>query len=46
LEDLDLPISSSEIRDALAGGKPVPEVPESVLRYIFQHRLYSVPAGG
>ena len=46
LENLDLPISSSEIRDALAHGKPVTEVPEQVLRYILQHRLYDVPSHG
>jgi nicotinate-nucleotide adenylyltransferase len=46
LENLDLPISSSEIRDALARGKPVTDVPEQVLRYILQHRLYGVPAHG
>lgn len=46
LENLDLPISSSEIRDALARGKPVTEVPEQVLRYILQHRLYGVPSHG
>lgn len=46
LENLDLPISSSEIRDALARGKPVTDVPEQVLRYILQHRLYGVPSHG
>jgi nicotinate-nucleotide adenylyltransferase len=46
LENLDLPISSSEIRDALARGKPVAGIPDQVLRYIVQHRLYGVPMWG
>lgn len=40
LEDLDLPISSSEIRRALAAGERPPDVPPPVLDYILRHGLY------
>jgi nicotinate-nucleotide adenylyltransferase len=40
LADLELPISSSEIRAALAAGKRPPEVPHAVIEYIFHHGLY------
>jgi nicotinate-nucleotide adenylyltransferase len=40
LESLDLPVSSSEIRRALAAGDRPSEVPDCVLEYIFAHGLY------
>ena len=40
LEELDLPISSSDIRRKLAEGNPDIEVPQAVLDYIHGHRLY------
>jgi nicotinate-nucleotide adenylyltransferase len=40
LETLDLPVSSSSIRCALAGGERPAEVPVSVFSYIREHRLY------
>ena len=40
LESLDLPVSSSDIRRALAAGGRPAEVPDCVLEYIFSHRLY------
>jgi nicotinic acid mononucleotide adenylyltransferase len=43
LERLDtvvLPISSSEVRRALAAGKRPAEVPKRVLDYILKHSLY------
>jgi len=41
IENLLLPVSSSEIRRRLAAGRPVRHlVPERVLRYIRRHRLY------
>jgi len=41
IENLLLPVSSSEIRSRLAAGRPVRHlVPERVLRYIRRHRLY------
>ncbi|HEY7390028.1 MAG TPA: nicotinate-nucleotide adenylyltransferase [Bryobacteraceae bacterium] len=43
LETLDLPVSSSEIRAALACGKRPEEIPEAVLEYIYRHGLYGVP---
>jgi nicotinate-nucleotide adenylyltransferase len=43
LETVDLPVSSSEIRNALAMGKRPAEIPEPVLEYIFRHALYGVP---
>jgi nicotinate-nucleotide adenylyltransferase len=40
LDGLDLPYSSSAIRRELAAGRRPSEVPEPVLEYIFEHRLY------
>ena len=40
LEGLELPYSSSVIREALAAGRRPAEVPEAVLGYILEHRLY------
>jgi len=40
LESLDLPVSSSEIRRALAARKRPSDVPECVLEYIFHRGLY------
>jgi nicotinate-nucleotide adenylyltransferase len=45
LETVDLPVSSSEIRSALAAGRRPTEIPEAVLTYIYQRGLYGVPAG-
>jgi nicotinate-nucleotide adenylyltransferase len=42
LESLDLPVSSSEIRRALATGERPAEVPDCVLEYIFEHGLYGL----
>lgn len=42
LESLELPISSSDIRDALARGESPPELPPEVAGYIRDHRLYGV----
>jgi len=46
LDTIELPVSSSEIRRALAAGERPAEVPEPVLEYIFSHGLYGakVPA--
>jgi len=35
-----LPVSSSEIRQALARGEAPPELPPAVAEYIRQHGLY------
>jgi nicotinate-nucleotide adenylyltransferase len=40
LDSLDLPVSSSEIRRALAAGESPSEVPPSVLEYTKQRGLY------
>ncbi|TFH71485.1 nicotinate-nucleotide adenylyltransferase [Gammaproteobacteria bacterium LSUCC0112] len=40
MEDLDLPISSSAIRQALARGEMPAQLPQSVQTYIREHRLY------
>jgi nicotinate-nucleotide adenylyltransferase len=40
LESVELPISSSDIRDALARGESPPELPPGVAGYIRDHRLY------
>ena len=40
LDSLAIPISSSEIRRKLAMGQRPAEVPEQVLRYIAEHKLY------
>jgi nicotinate-nucleotide adenylyltransferase len=45
LETVDLPVSSSEIRGALAAGRRPTEIPEAVLTYIYRRGLYGVPAG-
>jgi nicotinate-nucleotide adenylyltransferase len=45
LDHLELAISSSEIRRALAGGCRPPEVPPPVLDYILQHGLYGTAGG-
>jgi nicotinate-nucleotide adenylyltransferase len=46
LDTVELPVSSSEIRRALAAGERPAGVPPPVLDYIFEHRLYGarVPA--
>jgi nicotinate-nucleotide adenylyltransferase len=42
IENLLLPVSSSEIRRRLAAGRPARHlVPERVLRYVRRHRLYA-----
>ena len=43
LDSLDLTVSSSEIRRALANGERPPEVPECVLDYICKNKLYTWP---
>jgi len=45
LEGLELPFSSSTIRRELAEGRIPPEVPEAVLKYIFEHGLYGTKEG-
>ena len=45
LETVDLPVSSSEIRSALAAGRRPAEIPKAVLSYIYQHGLYGAPVG-
>jgi nicotinate-nucleotide adenylyltransferase len=40
LETLELPVSSTEIREKLARGEMPEEVPEPVARYIREHGLY------
>jgi nicotinate-nucleotide adenylyltransferase len=40
LDNLDLPVSSSDIRSRLAAGEEPPDVPAPVLSYIRSHRLY------
>ncbi|SPF55775.1 putative nicotinate-nucleotide adenylyltransferase [Candidatus Sulfopaludibacter sp. SbA4] len=40
LDSVDLPISSSDIRRALAAGRHPTEVPERVLEYILANHLY------
>jgi nicotinate-nucleotide adenylyltransferase len=44
LEGLDLQISSSEIRQRLAAGESVAEVPVEVREYIAQRGLYGAPS--
>jgi nicotinate-nucleotide adenylyltransferase len=41
LETVALPVSSSEIRQALALGRTPPEVPPRVVEYIREHGLYA-----
>jgi len=40
LEKLDMPVSSSEIRSGLAAGQRPAGLPERVLEYIIEQRLY------
>lgn len=40
LDTVATPVSSSTIRDKLASGEDIPEVPAAVLGYIRRHRLY------
>ncbi len=40
LVDIQVPISSSRIRSDLAGNRPIRMVPESVLHYIHENKLY------
>jgi nicotinate-nucleotide adenylyltransferase len=40
LDSVDLPVSSSEIRRALAAGERFAAVPQGVMQYIFEHGLY------
>ena len=42
LDTVELPASSSQIRQALAAGHTAESVPESVMQYIIVHCLYSV----
>lgn len=42
LNDIQLPVSSTEIRHQLLSGQPVKMVPQPVLQYIRDHRLYTV----
>lgn len=44
LDTLALPVSSSDIRQKLAAGEPVPELPPKVLAYIRIHGLYRATA--
>jgi nicotinate-nucleotide adenylyltransferase len=45
LDSLALPVSSSEIRRALARGESPPELPAEVLNYIREHGLYGAGRG-
>jgi nicotinic acid mononucleotide adenylyltransferase len=40
LDSVELPVSSSEIRRALAANEYTVAVPERVLEYILEHKLY------
>ena len=40
LESVELPVSSSDIRDALARGESPAELPSAIAGYIRDHRLY------
>ncbi|MFN7918620.1 MAG: nicotinate-nucleotide adenylyltransferase [Bryobacteraceae bacterium] len=42
LDSVELPVSSSEIRNRLAHGENPPQLSASVLAYIREHRLYGV----
>ena len=44
LEQIDLPVSSSAVREALARGEAPAELPPAVFDYIREHRLYSYGA--
>jgi nicotinate-nucleotide adenylyltransferase len=41
LDSVELPVSSSDIRDALARGVAPPELPSAIADYIHDHRLYA-----
>lgn len=43
LEALDLPFSSSAIRDALKAGERPAGIPDAVMQYIHRHGLYGFP---
>ena len=45
LETVELPVSSSEIRDALARGEIPPDLPRAVADYIREHGLYRRASG-
>jgi nicotinate-nucleotide adenylyltransferase len=40
LESVELPVSSSDIRDALARGQSPAELPPAIAEYVRDHRLY------
>ncbi len=40
LDSVELPVSSSDIRDALARGETPAELPPAIADYICEHRLY------
>ena len=40
LETVELPVSSSDIREALARGETPAELPQQVAEYIYAHHLY------
>jgi nicotinate-nucleotide adenylyltransferase len=40
LDSVELPVSSSDIRDALVRGKSPPELPPAIVDYVRDHRLY------
>jgi nicotinate-nucleotide adenylyltransferase len=42
IDQIELPVSSSEIRRALAAGERPTGIPDAVLEYAVQHRLYGV----
>ena len=44
MDDVELRVSSSDVRRQLAAGAPPEEVPERVLEYISRHNLYRSPA--
>jgi nicotinate-nucleotide adenylyltransferase len=46
LSGLSLPVSSSTIRERLASGEPVPELPGEVRRFIEERRLYGFGKAG
>jgi len=46
LDTVALPISSSEIRQALAQGRTTQDVPPKVMEYIREHGLYASTVGG
>lgn len=43
MNDVEIPISSSDIRKRLAAGERVPQLPEEVYSYIREHELYKAP---